>query len=207
MKLLLVSDEPDPLLWDYYRPGLLSGYDVILSAGDLKAAYLEFLVTMANRPLIYVHGNHDGIYERQPPEGCMCADDALLTVQGLRILGLGGSGLYNGGPWQFTERQMRWRIRRLKWKIWKAGGVDLVLSHAPVRGLGDEEFPAHRGFEAFLSLIDEIRPRYWVHGHVHLNCHPCQPRVLRRGGTTIINAFGRFVLDTDAPPASQSIEP
>ena len=206
MKLLLVSDEPDPLLWDYYRPGRLGSYDMILSAGDLKANYLEFLVTLANRPLLYVHGNHDGVYERQPPEGCVCVDDALLTVQGLRILGLGGSGLYNGGPWQFTERQMQRRIRRLKGKIRKAGGVDLVLSHAPLRGYGDEDFPAHRGFEAFLSLVDEIRPRYWVHGHIHLNYNPGLPRIQRRGDTTIINAFGRFDLDTEAPPVPKPIE-
>ena len=38
--------------------------------GDLPASYLTFLVTMANRPLFYVHGNHDVRYENQPPEGC-----------------------------------------------------------------------------------------------------------------------------------------
>ena len=36
MKILLISDVEDPLLWDYFRPGKLDGYDLILSAGDLK---------------------------------------------------------------------------------------------------------------------------------------------------------------------------
>ena len=67
MKILLVSDEEDKYLWDYYRPGRLAGIDLILSAGDLKAEYLSFLVTMANRPLLYVPGNHDGDYARRPP--------------------------------------------------------------------------------------------------------------------------------------------
>ena len=79
MKLLLVADEEDPFLWDYYRPGRLSGYDMILSAGDLKPNYLDFLVTMANRPLLYVHGNHDVCYDSQPPEGCDCIDGKLVT--------------------------------------------------------------------------------------------------------------------------------
>ena len=46
MKILIVSDEECPALWDYYVPGRLSGYDLILSCGDLKAEYLMFLVTM-----------------------------------------------------------------------------------------------------------------------------------------------------------------
>ena len=157
MKILLVSDHEEPYLWDYYRPGHLSGVDLILSAGDLKASYLEFLVTMANRPLVYVRGNHDGLYETHPPEGCDCAEDKLLKVRGLRILGLGGSGWYSGGSNQYTERQMRRRIRRLCWKIKWAGGVDIILAHAPARGYGDDDSPAHRGFEAFLPLIDKLQ--------------------------------------------------
>ena len=113
MKLLLVVDEEDKYLWDYYRPGRLAGYDLILSAGDLKAEYLSFLVTMANRPLLYVPGNHDGRYEQKPPEGCDCIDGKLVTVKGLRILGLGGCLQYHPGPYQYTEREMRLRIRRL----------------------------------------------------------------------------------------------
>ncbi|MGX8692319.1 MAG: metallophosphoesterase [Clostridia bacterium] len=200
MRILLVSDQEDPYLWDYYKPGRLKDVDLILSAGDLKASYLEFLVTMANRPLVYVRGNHDGLYDSHPPEGCDCAEDALLTVKGLRILGLGGSGWYGGSRDQYTERQMRRRIRKLRRKIKKAGGVDLILTHAPARGYGDDDSPAHRGFEAFLPLIDELQPRYFVHGHVHLNYSNASRRIYQRGNTTIINACGRYVIDTEEEP-------
>lgn len=197
MRILLLSDVEEPALWDYYRPGRLDGIDLILSAGDLKAAYLEFLVTMANKPLVYVHGNHDGRYLRFPPEGCECADDALLTVKGLRILGLGGSGWYGGGDFQYSEKEMQRRIRKLRRKIRKAGGVDIILAHAPARGYGDDDTPAHRGFEAFLPLIDELQPRWFVHGHVHLNYSNGSRRVYTRGATTIVNAYGRCVIDTE----------
>ena len=205
MKILLISDEEDKFLWDYYRPGNLKGVDMILSAGDLKADYLSFLVTMANRPLLYVHGNHDSSYDRRPPEGCQCIDDKLVTVGGLRILGLGGSMLYNGGPHQYTERQMERRINRLFLKLRRCGGVDIVLTHAPVRGYGDQDDLPHRGFEVFKPLMDRFRPRFLVHGHIHQRYGSRQNRVFRYGGTTIINACGKYILDTEAPPVSSSL--
>ena len=79
MKLLLISDEEDKYLWEYYRPGNLDGVDLILSAGDLKASYLSFLVTMGHAPVLYVHGNHDAIYATKPPEGCDCIEDKVVT--------------------------------------------------------------------------------------------------------------------------------
>lgn len=200
MKILLVSDEEDKYLWDFYQPGRLKGIDLILSAGDLKAEYLSFLVTMANRPLLYVPGNHDGSYAQRPPEGCQCIDGKLVTVGGLRILGLGGSALYNGGPNQYSEGQMRRRIRRLKLKLARTGGVDIVLTHAPVRGFGDEDNLSHRGFEAFLPLLDKYRPRYLVHGHVHQRYGVNRPRCYRYGETTLVNATGRYVLEIPDKP-------
>lgn len=200
MKILLVSDEEDKYLWDFYKPGRLKGIDLILSAGDLKAEYLSFLVTMANRPLLYVPGNHDGSYAQRPPEGCQCIDGKLVTVGGLRILGLGGSALYNGGPHQYTEKQMRRRIHRLRLKLALAGGVDIVLTHAPVRGFGDEDNMTHRGFEAFLPLLDQYQPQYLVHGHIHQRYGANRPRCHQYGKTTIINATGRYILEIPDNP-------
>ena len=196
MKLLLLSDKESEYLWDYYRPGRLKDIDLILSCGDLSSKYLTFLVTMAGRPLLYVHGNHDKTYDQHPPEGCDCVEDRLVTVGGLRILGLGGSIRYSGGPHQYTERQMARRVRR-------AGGVDIVLTHSPMLGYGDGEDYAHQGFESLLALVDKYHPQYLIHGHVHANygCH--LPRVLQRGETTIINAYERYVLDLENPPAPE----
>ena len=52
MKILTISDEECMALWDYYMPGRLDGYDLIISCGDLKAKYLSFLVTMAKCPVV-----------------------------------------------------------------------------------------------------------------------------------------------------------
>ena len=81
MKLLVISDAPDAGLWDYFSKDKLQGADAIISCGDLPASYLTFLVTMANRPLFYVHGNHDVRYENQPPEGCDCIDGHVVEFK------------------------------------------------------------------------------------------------------------------------------
>ena len=202
MKILLISDIESPYYWDYYTPGKLDGIDLILSAGDLKADYLSFLVTMGRAPLLYVHGNHDGSYERFPPEGCDCVDDCLVTVKGLRILGLGGCQLYNYGPHQFTEEQMQRRIPRLGWKIYRAGGFDILLTHAPAAGLGDGKGHVHKGFECFRELIEEYQPAYMVHGHIHPSYQQKRDDDLKLGTTTIINACGYRILEIPAPPTT-----
>ena len=195
MRILLVSDEESPYYWDYFQRGRLDGVDLILSCGDLKAEYLSFLVTMGHAPVLYVHGNHDVSYEQFPPEGCDCIDDQLVTFKGLRILGLGGCLRYNERPFQYTEREMRRRIRRLRGKLRRSGGVDIVVTHAPPRGCGDDEDLAHRGFEAFLPLLEKYKPRYLVHGHVHLRYGAGNGRVLRCGETAVVNACGYYILE------------
>ena len=195
MKILTVSDEECPFLWDYYVPGRLAEYDLILSCGDLKASYLSFLVTMARCPVLYVHGNHDGGYSHNPPEGCDCIDDAIVVYNGLRILGLGGCRKYHPGPHQYTEAQMRSRIARLKWKIRMLGGIDIVVTHSPPDGLGDDDDPAHWGFEALREFLDKYRPKYLIHGHVHMTYGCNRPRVRDYNGTTLINAYERHTLE------------
>jgi Icc-related predicted phosphoesterase len=181
--------------YDFYVPGRLDEYDLIISCGDLKPQYLSFIVTMTRVPLLYVHGNHDERYEKLPPEGCDCIEDKLIVYKGLRILGLGGCRQYRPGAHQYTEAEMRWRIFKLKWKIRKHKGVDIVVSHAPLEGVGDGEDYAHRGFGAFLDFVDKYKPKYWLHGHVHMNYNLENVREREYNGTKVINAYERYVLD------------
>ena len=117
MKILALSDEECPALWDYYTPGRLKDYDLILACGDLKASYLSFIVTMARCPVLYVPGNHDSAYAENPPQGCDCIDCQYVVYNGVRILGLGGCRKYCPGPHQYTEGQMSRRIGKIKWLL------------------------------------------------------------------------------------------
>ena len=109
MRILALSDHESPYLWDYFTRDKLDGIDLILSCGDLKPEYLSFIATFAHCPVLYVHGNHDDRYEKNPPLGCICIDGDLYEYEGLRILGLGGSMRYKDGVNQYTDRSLaRW---------------------------------------------------------------------------------------------------
>ena len=195
MKILFLSDEECPALWDYYVPGRLSEYQLIISCGDLKASYLSFLVTMARCPVLYVHGNHDTHYRDNPPEGCDCIDGHVVEYNGVRILGLGGCQKYHPGDHQYTDRQMRGRILKMRWPMRKAKGIDILVTHAPAEGLGDAEDMAHRGFASLRTFLDKYHPTYHVHGHVHMTYGQNIPRTQDYNGTTIINAYERYTLE------------
>lgn len=199
MKILLLADEECKSLWDYYQPGMFDEYGLILAAGDLRSDYLTFIVTLSNKPLVYVPGNHDARYETKPPEGCICADGDLVTVKGIRIAGFGGCAYYNGGKNQYTEKSMERKMARLKGKIALAGGVDIMLTHAAPKGLGDDTDYCHRGFGAFLSFMDKYKPVYLIHGHVHLNYGQKVERIHHYNETTIINAYQKYEIDVDVP--------
>jgi Icc-related predicted phosphoesterase len=205
MRILAIADLPERLLYDDFEPDdWRDRVDLVLSCGDLDREYLEFLETGLAVPLLYVPGNHDIAYRGHPPEGCENIDERLLTIGGLRIAGVGGSLNYNAGSdsYQYTEQQMAWRLRRLGWRVWRAGGVDIVVSHAaPLHG--DHTFDAtdrpHRGSAGFRRFIGHHHPRFWLHGHNHLYDSRI-PRISQIADTVVVNAYGHYLLDTDAPP-------
>jgi Icc-related predicted phosphoesterase len=190
MRILAVADEEARYYYDYYTPGKLDEFDLILACGDLNRHYLEFLVTMAHCPVLYVHGNHDESFVQNPPEGCICIDDQLYIYQGVRILGLGGSYRYsNKGTYMYTELQMKKRIGKLGLKLWWHRGFDILVTHAPAFGINDENTLSHRGFESFVALLERYQPKYFIHGHIHRNYGVGIPQKTEYGKTTILNAY------------------
>ena len=114
---------------------------------------------------------------------------------GIRILGLGGSYRYKPGVNQYTEVQMERRIRRLFWKIRRKGGIDILVTHAPAGGMHDGEDLCHKGFDAFYRVINKYHPKYFVHGHMHMNYGRDIPREDFIGDTKVINAYERYVIE------------
>ena len=150
---------------------------------------------MARCPLLYVRGNHDDALERNPPEGCICIEDQVYHYQGIRILGLGGSYRYRDGHNMYTEAQMERRILRQKFRLWRSGGFDILMTHAPARHINDMETPTHRGFQCFTRLLDEYQPRFFVHGHIHKNYGRGIPERTVYRDTTVLNASGRCIFE------------
>ncbi len=194
MKILIVSDEESPYIWDYFDPAPFKEVDLMISCGDLDPRYLSFLATMIPAPLLYVHGNHDKTYLRVPPEGCTSIDGSLYVHKGVRILGFGGSMSQRVAPFEYTEQQMRKRVNKRKWDIFRNGGVDILVTHAPASGLGDIPGTFHQGFQTFRDVLEKHSPKYHFYGHVH-------PRYGRKiadityGRTQIINAVGYKIIE------------
>lgn len=195
MKILVLADQESKLYWDYFKKEYFKDIDLIISCGDLKAEYLSFLATMVPVPVLYVHGNHDYKYEENPPGGCICIEDSVYEHEGVRIVGFGGSQRYKLGPFQYTEQEMRRRVNKLHMKRNLKKGVDIVVTHAPAFGLHDDEDRCHRGFDVFNELIEKYQPKFFLHGHVHMNYGRKFPREDTVGQTRVINAFEKYIIE------------
>lgn len=217
VKLLAVSDEEDPSLTVSRLRRIQP--DLVVSCGDLGPDYLDFVCSAANAPLFYVPGNHDPdqgarrdeseymieserkheLITNTPrrPSG-LNLDSSVLTDLGLRFAGFGGSVRYRPGPNQYTQRRMKRKVRAMIRREWLKGlgrvrPIDVFVAHSPPSGVGDGPDPAHQGFEAFHRLIDVMKPRLMLHGHIHP--HGFAKPDLQLGDTTIINVIPHRVLD------------
>jgi Icc-related predicted phosphoesterase len=192
---MLLADVESKYIWDYFQPEKFKDIDIMISCGDVKAEYLSFLVTMIKAPLFYVPGNHNDKYRTFPPEGCTDIDGQIITYKGIRIMGLGGSKRYNMGHYQYTEREMNKRIFKMKPKLWRNKGIDILVTHSPAFGIGDGDDLCHQGFKAFYKVLDKYSPKYFVHGHQHLTYGYNIDRIRQYKKTRIINGFDFYIFE------------
>ena len=191
MRILAVSDEENNTLWGAQVRELTRGTDLIISCGDLRREYLEYLLTMINAPLLYVYGNHD----TTGPEGGLCIDGKICVFCGVKFLGLGGCMRYRDSANMYTEAEMRRRLRRLRLSLWLKGGIDVLVTHAPAKGWGDLEDIAHSGFETFGGIMTQYRPKLMLHGHVHMSYGRIKREYVHTSGTRIMNVCGYKIVD------------
>jgi len=195
MQILAIADTVVPALYGDFDAERFRGVDLVLGCGDLPPEYLAFLANTLEVPLYYVRGNHDLRYESSPPAGCLDLHNKLVQFNDLNILGLEGSRWYNNGPQQYTEKEMAAMIRKLRLKLWRKGRPDIIITHAPPRGVHDEEDLCHRGFKAYLGLIKKYQPRYFIHGHIHRDFTDDSERNTKVHNTSVINAYGYHVIE------------
>ena len=137
------------------------------------------------------------IFDSRPPGGCIDLNAKLALHGGLTILGLEGSRWYSGGPYQYTEKEMRRTIRGLRSTMRRQGGIDIVITHAPPRYIHDAEDLCHRGFKIFRWLIDEYAPRYFIHGHIHANFSDPSQRITIVDRTRVVNSYGHYLFEIE----------
>ncbi len=223
MKILCVADHVDPLVYSTAVKQRFADVDLVLSAGDLPMEYLGFIAASLNKPILFVFGNHHLKHLSRFRRWGLAHDPDRYTMasagpfrnyfgstyiggrvvrrKGLIIAGLGGCRRYNRGENQFTEFQMLGRIVRmipaLVWhRIIHGRALDILLTHASPLGINDRPDPTHVGFKVFLWFLRTFRPKYQLHGHVHLYDLNAE-RIADYEKTIIINVYDHYILEID----------
>jgi Icc-related predicted phosphoesterase len=209
VRLLAVTDKVVDLI---YSPSLVENFgdvDMVLGCGDLPYYYLEYIVTMLNVPLLYVHGNHDPPLEYSSsgqqstgPGGGINVHGRLVHERGLSVLGLEGSIRYKpSGNYQYTEAEMWGQVfgmvpALLLNRLTSGRPLDILLAHSPPYGIHNGRDQTHVGFKSFLWLIHRFKPRYLIHGHCHVY-NPLEITETQYEQTTVINVYPYKVLEID----------
>ena len=220
MKILCISDQIDPLIYTNSIRERFADVDLVLSAGDLPMDYLEFIVSSLDKPTLFVFGNHQlteyakykggdnpysGFEEAIPSgSGTIHIGSKVKYEEGLIIAGLGGCMRYNRELNQYTELQMKFEILKLLPalvfnRIFRGRFVDILLTHASPKGIHDKEDKCHWGFESFLWFMRVFKPRYLVHGHIHLY-DLSEVRTTKYNDTLVINAYSHYLINTGNKP-------
>lgn len=209
IRILAVSDEVDQRIYSTSLRERMADVQLTIGCGDVPASYLEFLVDSLNKPVYYVLGNHAEELTRSGdrgvpklPEGCTNLGGKVIRepTHGLLMAGLPGSPRYSEHePVQYTEFQMNRMIfrmiPRLVWNRLRYGRyLDLLVTHAPPRGVNDREDFAHRGFGAMRWFLTRFTPKYQLHGHIHLYDRSI-PNTVRFHETDVINVYPYQTLD------------
>ena len=110
---------------------------------------------------------------------------------------------YKPGSHQYTQSQMRRRVRKLWWRLKYRRGFDILLAHSPAYQFNDGEDLPHRGFKIFRTLMDKYKPSFFIHGHVHMNYGRSFPRLSTYNETQVINAYEKYIFEIDVPAAKK----
>jgi Icc-related predicted phosphoesterase len=210
VKILFVSDRVVNRL---YSPNIKNRYgdvDLIVGCGDLPYYYLEYLVSMLNRPMPFVHGNHDPLEEYLPDGTSISSPGGGKNIHGQTYIqnniifaGLEGSIRYKNGPFQYTQGQMWFNIYQLVPhllvnKLRYGRYLDILVAHSPPYGIHNGEDHTHTGFKAFLWFMQVFKPRYLIHGHRHVYS-PCEDTETLYMETKVINIYPFRILEIEAP--------
>ena len=211
MKILFVSDKVVEHLYSITIAERYQDIELIIGCGDLPYYYLEFILSMLNVPLFYVHGNHDPEREYLSdgsfitgPAGGSNLHRRLYKEKDLLLVGLEGSIRYKSDAcFQYTQQEMWLNVfslipRLFINKLLYGRYVDILVAHSPPYGIHNGEDRIHVGFKAFLWFLKIFKPRYMIHGHRHVyrSDEVTQTHYL---DTKVVNIYPYKVIEIEVP--------
>ena len=177
IRLLIIADD-DSLLGQ--TPN--GQADVLISCGDLMDQTIERVARACQcRAVVAVRGNHDaaGAFAN----GVTDLHLRVYEFGGIRFGGFGGS-------WRYKPRGHHlWDQHEVTALLRQMPAVDVFVAHNSPRGVHERDFDVHQGFDGFADYIVNSRPRYFIHGHQHVN------RVTQCQDTAVVGVYGAHWLD------------
>ncbi len=205
MKILAISDVEQSLI---YSPLVVERYQdakFVISCGDLPYYYLEYIISMLNVPLYYVHGNHQNTVEYSTgddhahPWGAISLHRRVRRGPGgVLLAGISGCLQYNFGPYQYSQTEMWYMVfglvpALLLNKLRFGRYLDIFVTHAPAWNIHDMEDRPHHGIKAFRWLDQVFQPAYHLHGHIHVYRQDAITET-SLGATRVVNAYGHKII-------------
>lgn len=156
--------------------------DLLISLGDLWDASIDKAVARYRPSRTFaVRGNHDtdAPFARH-------ITPLHYTVEHFSGLSFGG---FNGS-WRYKPRGHHlYEQHEVSRMLRSFPRVDIFVAHNSPRGIHERDDDVHQGFDGFLEYVEKQKPRYFLHGHQHLN------GLTRLGETQVISVFGESVVE------------
>lgn len=199
-KVLALSDVELDLIYSPRVRARFQDVDLIIGCGDLPYYYLEYIISVLDKPLYFVRGNHSNVKEYtvagslSEPQGGVDLHRRIIMTNGIILAGIEGSLKYRNAPYQYTQLEMWGHVIRLVPTLIRNQAIygrylDVFVSHAPPWGIHDQPDLPHQGIKAFRWLIEVFKPAYHFHGHIHLYRQDAV-KVTRFLNTEVVNAYG-----------------
>ena len=175
MVILAIADRPpkSSIL------GLIEKHQVelICTLGDLDYFSLQELERVTKIPKIGIYGNHcSGNYFDSL--GIHNLHLKTFDHNGIRFCGFEGSIRYKESAYakMYTQEEAKEMLKDFP-------AVDVFLAHSPPYGINDEpNSSSHQGFIALRDYIENMKPKYFLHGHTY----PTLEQLIEKHGDTKI---------------------
>ncbi len=161
---------------------------------DLLRIFLT-QVDQLGKPWIFVPGNHDPSASVLAPlageQGIIATETTLITLLGLRVLLVPWTPPC-GWNWTLTSSRLKEILA-----THSQTQADVVITHAPPRGILDEKSKwYHRRTPTLKPLVEAIQPRYYFCGHMHYD----GGKQITQGNTLFVNAaVHNLILEVQIP--------